>query len=131
MCNRYFGHVLFGFVLLASGRLLAHTDADRVHSLAQKLRCDCGCGEVLGECSHRECTRRPKLKQEITDAVLYGRSDDQILQQMAAAHGPAVLVTPGFQGFDMLLWGVPVIAGILVIAIVLVKFRRRQTEAHE
>jgi cytochrome c-type biogenesis protein CcmH len=128
MLNTQFRLVLFGFLFLASGRLLAHTDADRVHSLAQKLKCDCGCGEVLGECSHRECTRRPKLKQEITDAVLYGRSDDQILQQMATAHGTAVLVTPGFEGFDMLLWGVPVLAGIFVVAIFLVKFRKRQTE---
>ena len=127
MLNKYFRRVLFGFMLLAASHLLANSDAERVHTLAQKLKCDCGCGEVLGECSHRECTRRPGLKQEIMDAVLYGRSDDQILQQMVAAHGPALLVTPGFQGFDMLLWGVPVLAGIVVIAIVLVKFRNKQT----
>lgn len=128
MRKRYSGQLLLGFVLLASIRLLGASEADRVQSLAQKVKCDCGCGEVLGECSHRECTRRPKLKQEITDAVLYGRSDDQILQQFAAAYGTAVLVTPRFQGFDMMLWGVPIAAAILVLAIVLLKFRRTKPE---
>jgi cytochrome c-type biogenesis protein CcmH/NrfF len=104
-------------VILASLALLAQPNGNRLSSLSQRMKCDCGCGDVLGECEHVDCKRRPALKKEISDSILRGNSDDQILQQMAATHGTAILVTPMFQGFNRLLWIVPVVGGILVVAL--------------
>ncbi len=115
---------LFAFLILASTHLVAEPDAGRVHSLAQKVKCDCGCGDVLAECAHAECTRRPLLKREISDAVLHGNSDEQVLQQLVTAHGAAVLVTPMFRGFDMLLWIVPLLLGISVLGGIVYRFRK-------
>ena len=126
--NRIFAQVLCGFLVLASAHLMADTDAGRAHSLAQKMKCDCGCGDVLGECAHKECTRRPKLKQEITDGILYGESDEQILQHMAAAHGTALLVTPMFRGFDALLWIVPILAGTSTLGLIAYRFRKAKPQ---
>jgi cytochrome c-type biogenesis protein CcmH/NrfF len=122
--DRIFAQVLCGFLVLATAHPMADTDAARLRSLSQKMKCDCGCRDVLAECAHKECTRRPKLKQEIMDGVLYGESDDQILQNMAAAHGTALLVTPMFRGFDALLWIVPTLAGILVLGLMAYRFRK-------
>lgn len=122
--HRIRARLLFGFLILASVPLMAQTDSPRVRSISQKMKCDCGCGDVLAECAHRECTRRPKLKQEIVDGVLYGETDEQILQHMAAAHGTAVLVTPTFQGFDALLWIVPILCAVLALAVMGYRFRR-------
>ena len=36
----------------------------RLKSVSQKLFCNCGCGEVLAECSHLECKNKTTLKQE-------------------------------------------------------------------
>lgn len=126
------GHLrtaIFGLLVVAWAYQIAHADAGRLHSLAQKVKCDCGCGDVLAECGHVECTRRPMLKKEISDAALHGGTDDQILQQLAAVHGTAVLVTPMFRGFDMMLWIVPILLAISVVGGILYRFRKvGQTE---
>jgi len=56
MLKGNFRKALFAFLLLASAHLIADADAGRVHSLAQKVKCDCGCGDVLAECAHAEYT---------------------------------------------------------------------------
>lgn len=122
--NTILAPVLFGFLAMASAHLMAGTDAERLQALSQEIKCDCGCGDVLAECAHRECTRRPKLKQEIMDGVLYGESDEQILQQMVVAHGTALLLTPTSRGFDSLLWIVPILSGTFAMGLMAYKFRK-------
>ncbi len=115
---------LLGFLLLSSATLIAGPDAGRLRSLSQKVKCDCGCGDVLAECAHVDCTRRPMLKKEISDALLRGQNDDQVLQQLTAAHGTGVLVTPMFRGFDMMLWIVPALLGVSVLGGMVYRFRK-------
>jgi len=99
------------------------SDALRLRSLAAKMLCNCGCGDVLSECSHAECKARGPLKQEIAAAIQEGKTDEQVLEAMGARHGTTILLTPPFRGFDMLLWIVP-IAGS-VIAVVVFTWRRQ------
>lgn len=114
---------IFGFLILTSVHLIGDSDAGRLRSLSQKIKCDCGCGDVLAECAHAECKRRPMLKKEISDAVLKGESDDEVLKHLVAVHGTTILVTPMFRGFDMALWLVPVLLGIAVLGGIAYRFR--------
>ena len=98
-------------------------DASHIRSLAAKMLCNCGCGDVLAECSHAECKARGALKEEIATAIQQGKTDEQVLEAIGARHGSTILLTPPFRGFDMLLWIVP-IAGA-VIAVLVFAWRRR------
>jgi cytochrome c-type biogenesis protein CcmH len=119
-------HVLFALGLLVAPALALQADSARVKAISGKVLCDCGCREVLGDCEHKQCKRRPAMEKEISLAAMSGKSDDQILEQLAAAHGADLLLTPEFHGFNTLLWVVPVTLGLAAtVATVLVQKRRR------
>jgi len=92
-------------------------DARHIRSLAAKMLCNCGCGDVLSECSHAECKARGPLKQEIAADIQEGKTDEQVLEAMGARHGTTILLTPPFRGFDMLLWIVPIAGSVIAVAI--------------
>lgn len=106
-------------MVVALGTLAFALDSDtpRVRSVAAKMHCNCGCGDVLSECSHVECKAKGALKQEIAAAVQQGRTDDQVLEAMGAKYGSTILLTPPFRGFDMLLWIVPIAVGVIAVVI--------------
>ncbi len=106
-------------------------DSARAKTIASKVHCDCGCADILAECSHVQCPRRSALKQEIATAVRTGINDDQILNELAARHGSTILAVPAFQGFNSLLWIVPVATFGLAIAIAVVMCNRTKTPAKQ
>jgi cytochrome c-type biogenesis protein CcmH/NrfF len=67
--------------------------------------------------------------REIATAVDAGRTDDQILEMMAANHGQATLLTPMFHGFDTLLWIVPISVVVLAVFGTFIAQRRRLSAA--
>jgi cytochrome c-type biogenesis protein CcmH/NrfF len=99
--------------------LALNADSPRVQSLAAKLRCSCGCGDILDECSHPKCEARASLKRELADATQQGQTDQQILEAMGARHGATILLTPAFKGFNTILWIVPIAMGLFGFAFVL------------
>ena len=98
-------------------------DSHRVEPLAAKLRCHCGCEDILAECSHPKCETKRSLKNELADAIHQGQTDEQILDLMGTRHGATMLLTPAFKGFNTLLWIVPIALGLFGLALVL--FGRR------
>jgi cytochrome c-type biogenesis protein CcmH/NrfF len=104
-------------------------DSPRLKSLSSKMKCDCGCGEVLGECSHKECTRKPQLQRELSDDIATGKTDDATLQAIATAHGTDILLTPTFQGFNTMLWIVPITIGMFAVGATIAVQRRRTASA--
>ena len=92
-------------------------DAPRIRSLAEKMLCNCGCGDVLAECSHAECKTKGPLKQEIAAAIQQGKTDDQVLEAMGTRYGASILRTPPFRGFDMLLWIVPIAGAVIAVVV--------------
>ena len=109
-------------MLLASMALALDGDSVREQSLTKRVFCNCGCREVLAECSHAECNAREPLKREIASAMLQGKSDDRILGDLGAKYGAAILVVPAFRGFDALLWVVPI--AVALIALLVFVWRR-------
>src|SRR5215471_9599599 len=110
--------------LLAAATLVAMAlalDADphRLETLAAKLHCTCGCGDILKECSHAKCEARGSLTRELSDAIQQGQTDDQILDSMGARHAATILQTPPFKGFNTMLWIVPIAVSLFALAFVL------------
>jgi cytochrome c-type biogenesis protein CcmH/NrfF len=102
-------------------------ESPRVRALSSKMHCSCGCGEVLGECSHKQCERKPAMKKTLEAAIAQGKPDNQVLDQMAAVYGSQILLTPAFHGFNTLLWIVPIAGGVIAVGwIIFVQRRRKQ-----
>ncbi len=120
---------LFVAIVLASVASAVGDDAPRLHSLTRKVFCNCGCGEILSECSHPECKTRGPLKQEIALALQNGKADDEILGEMEKKYGATILLVPRFRGFNVLLWIVPVAAGLTALAIFVWRRWSVQSEA--
>jgi cytochrome c-type biogenesis protein CcmH/NrfF len=110
---------LLALATLVSPALALNADSPRLESLAAKLHCNCGCGDILKECSHSKCESRGNLKHELADAIQQGQTDDQILELMGTRHGATILLTPPFKGFNTMLWIVPIVLGVLGLAFVL------------
>ncbi len=116
---------VFAILFLASVCVAIEADPERVRSISGKLHCSCGCRQVLDECSHTHCERKPAMRQRIAAAIMEGKTDDQILSQMAATYGSDILLTPMFRGFDTMLWIVPVTGAVIAVGVTLAVQRRR------
>jgi cytochrome c-type biogenesis protein CcmH len=110
---------LFAVATVVSLALALDADSHRVESLAAKLRCNCGCGDILKECSHTKCETKGSLKHELADAIQQGQTDEQILELMGTRHGATILLMPPFKGFNTTLWIVPIGLGLFGFAFVL------------
>lgn len=104
-------------IALASLTFAADDNASRLHLLTTKVFCNCGCGEILSECSHPECKTRVPLNHEIASAVRNGRTDDEILGDLEKKYGATILLVPDFRGFNIFLWIVPVAASLVALTI--------------
>lgn len=111
--------------------LSAGDDASRLHSLTTKVFCNCGCREILSECSHPECTSKVPLKQEIAAAVRSDSTDDEILGNLEKKYGANILLVPSFRGFNVLLWIVPLAAVLIALAIFVWRRWSHASEAHD
>jgi hypothetical protein len=59
--------------------------------LAERFRCVCGCGDILGQCT---CTKVPgsrDMKQYLQQMVDEGKSPAEIESGMVARYGPGVI----------------------------------------
>ena len=112
-------------IVLVCWSLLHAEDRARSSSISKRILCTCGCREVLSECSHRACARKPPMMQEISAAIAKGKNDQQILDQMSAEYGADILLVPSFRGFDTMLWIAPIALGFLAVGGTLIAQRRR------
>jgi cytochrome c-type biogenesis protein CcmH/NrfF len=119
------GRAIVTCLMLAAICTALEQDSPRGRSIESKVFCDCGCHETLAECSHKVCSRKPTLRKEVAAAIDQGMTDDQILQQLAVEHGSDILVVPRFQGFNTLLWTVPLLVGLLALGGTIIVQRRR------
>ena len=69
------------------------------------------------------------MRQQIAAGVSQGKSDQQILDQLAAEYGADTLLTPSFHGFNTLLWIVPVTLAFFAVGITFIVQKRRTTQS--
>lgn len=63
------------------------------------------------------------MKGQIRELLARGYTEEQILSYFEQSYGQFVLLKPKFQGFNTLVWLLPVIALVIGLAIVVVKAR--------
>jgi cytochrome c-type biogenesis protein CcmH/NrfF len=84
--------------------------------VGHKLTCSCGCGEILLECNHVNCSYYPKMLGELRAQVATGASDQTILDWFVQKYGPIILAAPIRRGFDRVAWIVPLAIFLLATA---------------
>jgi cytochrome c-type biogenesis protein CcmH len=85
--------------------------------------CTCGCAQLLGECNHVGCQESGRERQELSDAIASGKTDQQVLDGFAAKYGATVLAAPPVHGFNLVAWIAPfaVFAAALLGTILLIR----------
>ncbi len=80
---------------------------DQVNEIARDLYCPICENTPLDACPTQACQ---DWRDEIRFMLSEGRSRAEIEQYFVERHGARVLAQPRFQGFDMLVWLLPIIA---------------------
>ena len=73
--------------------------------------------------------RRKAIRERIDAQIEAGASDAQIRDELAAAYGERVLLTPGRSGVSSLVWTLPVVAVVVAFAGLAYAFRRWRGDA--
>jgi cytochrome c-type biogenesis protein CcmH len=69
------------------------------------------------------------IRERIDEQIAAGMSDAQIRDELAAAYGERVLLTPGRSGVSSLVWTLPVVAAVGAFAGLAYAFRRWRGDA--
>ena len=105
---RRLGRILLFFSLAIPPQALA----DAVDEVASHLLCQCGhCAYILGSCGMHSCGSRAKMTERIEKDIASGKDQNTILQDFAIRYGIKVLATPPAEGFNLLVWILPVLGG--------------------
>ena len=113
-------------VLVATAAILLRpstaSEASRIAHLETLVRCP-SCDDLSVAVSNE--TSAIAVRHEITKKVHEGQSDNQILTSLEAAYGTSILLSPPTSGLGVLLWIVPLVGVLLVVASALRLARRR------
>ena len=100
----------------------ATSGKDRFDRLSHRMRCPCGCTELLGECNHVGCPDSGPMTNELMASIKNGQTDQQVLDAFTAEYGTTVLAAPTTKGFDLVAWIAPAavflaaLFGVLLVA---------------
>jgi cytochrome c-type biogenesis protein CcmH len=115
--------MVLGVALLigVTGTRPPRTAEDRARALAASVACPVCDGQSVAE-SDSEAAKG--IRNQITTRISEGETDAQIRDDLAAAYGEHILLTPGRTGVESLVWTLPVVALIAALAGLVLTFRR-------
>ena len=99
---------------------------DRARDLAETIACPQCDGQSVAD-SDSEASKA--IRERIDAQIEAGASDTQIRDELAAAYGERVLLTPGRSGVSSLVWTLPVVAVVVAFAGLAYAFRRWRGDA--
>ncbi len=88
------------------------------------LTCQCGCQQTVGGCNHEGCGSKAEMQAMAEKEVASGKDSAAILQDFVLRYGTQVLATPPPNGFNLMVWILPIVGGILGLTLVVVLVRR-------
>jgi len=62
---------------------------EKLNSVASKVFCPCGCGEILVDC---HCDTALSVKEDITQKLSEGATENQVLAYLISLYGSSILV---------------------------------------
>jgi len=115
--------MVLGVALLigVTGTRPPRTAEDRARALAESVACPVCDGQSVAD-SDSEAAKG--IRNVISSRIAEGASDAQIRDELAAAYGEHILLTPGRTGVASLVWTLPVVALVAALAGLAVTFRR-------
>jgi cytochrome c-type biogenesis protein CcmH len=98
--------------------------------LEHQIRCQCGCTLDVYTCRTTDfsCQVSPAMHRDVMGLVEGGYGAQEILNAFVSTYGEKVLMSPKKSGFNLVAWfapGVTVLVGAVIIARVIVRWRRR------
>jgi cytochrome c-type biogenesis protein CcmH len=103
----------------------AVTDAERVESIAESIRCPTCRGQSVAD---SDAPAASNVRKDIERRVAAGESDDEIRAALADRFGDSILLTPPSSGVAGLVWVLPVVALAAAAGGVVIAFRRWRRE---
>lgn len=101
------------------------TAAQRAHALETNVRCP-SCIDI--SVADSQAATAASLRHQILTWVRQGRSDQAIENALVARYGLSILLRPPTDGFSVVVWVVPAVAGAVALAAVGTLFWRRSRE---
>lgn len=138
--NRLFGSKLMqtrtlrvlqvvGLAVALCFALGATDQSARYNNLSHRLMCNCGCNELLGECSHVGCTSSATEGRQLAEYLSGGKKDQEILAAFSDEYGPTILAAPTAKGFNLIVWIAP-FALLPIGAIGIIWFIRKSSKKY-
>jgi len=94
------------------------------------LTCQCGCQQTVSGCNHEGCGSKAEMQAMAEKEVASGKDSAAILQDFVLHYGTQVLATPPPNGFNLMVWILPILGGIVGLTLVVLLVRRwRQAPA--
>lgn len=97
------------------------TPGERSRNLAGSVACPVCEGQSVAD---SDTDAADFIRARIEDRIAEGASDAQIRDELAAAYGEDILLTPGRSGVSSLVWSLPVVALVAALAGLALAFRR-------
>ncbi len=117
-CVAFLAVVAFAVVLNPHGS----NESARIAHLETLVRCP-SCDDLSVAVSN--ATSAIAVRHEIASKVHEGQSDNKILTSLESAYGTSILLSPPTTGLGVLLWVVPLLGLLLLIASAIRLTRRR------
>jgi cytochrome c-type biogenesis protein CcmH len=108
-------------VIVLPGNGTGSLDA-RVNAIGATVRCP-ACPEPISV-NDSQNTKAWDMRQYIRDRLQQGASAAQIRQELVDRYGPSILLAPPQQGFDALIWLVPLVMVALAGVVATMTVRR-------
>jgi cytochrome c-type biogenesis protein CcmH/NrfF len=132
MCMKRSQVYKFALVILATAAWLAASGASRANptpkTTAQQIEggiiCQCGCQQTVSGCNHEGCGSKAEMQAMAEKEVASGKDSAAILQDFVLKYGTKVLATPAPTGFNLTVWILPILGGIVGLSVVVVMVRR-------
>jgi len=86
--------------------------------------CQCSCQQTVSACNHEGCGSKAEMQAMAEKEVASGKDGATILQDFVLKYGTKVLATPAPTGFNLMVWILPILGGIVGLSVVLMMVRR-------
>ena len=88
------------------------------------ITCQCGCQQTVSGCNHEGCGSKAEMQAMAEKEVASGKDSAAILQDFVLKYGTKVLATPAPTGFNLTVWILPILGGIVGLSVVVMMIRR-------
>ncbi len=117
--NKHIIIILMAAVLVLS--FAVQLPAATSSEIEQELMCDCGCSDMLVNCT---CERSEQMRGIIDGMLDEGKSKEEILALFVSQFGESILSAPPRRGFNLVAYAAPFVGLLVGVGIAFVFVRK-------